>query len=112
MGLFVERDMTKESKGPRKAKNIGAPVRLYARGVFTGYRRARQSQRDGQALVHIENCSDKKGAAWYLGKRVAYVYKVKNKVMNTHGHGGTVRVSFKRNITPAAMGAMVRVMLY
>merc|ERR1719498_214680 len=72
----------------------------------------------------IKNCQDKAGAKWYLGKRVAYVYKVKNsknntryrcswgKVINTHGAAGAVRVSFRRNITPHAQGALVRVMLY
>ena len=82
------------------------------------------SQRSGQALVHIENCKDKESAKWYLGKRVAHVYKVKNnsnntryrcswgKVINTHGHLGGVRVAFRKNITPSAMGSLVRVMLY
>jgi large subunit ribosomal protein L35Ae len=70
------------------------------------------------------NCNDKAGAKWYLGKRVAYVYKVKNtvnntryrcswgKVINTHGHAGAVRVKFAHNITARAMGATVRIMLY
>lgn len=74
--------------------------------------------------MHIENCQEKASAKWYLGKRVAYVYKVKNakkntryrcswgKVINTHGAAGAVRVSFRRNITAHAQGAFVRVMLY
>merc|ERR1712022_27979 len=33
-------------------------------------------------------------------------------VVNTHGHQGAVRVHFKRNLPPRAMGAKVRVMLY
>ena len=59
-----------------------------------------------------------------MGKRVAYISKAKNssnntrfrvswgKVINTHGHAGSVRVAFRKNITPNAMGATVRVMLY
>ena len=116
--------MKEVAKGASKAKKSGAPIRLYARAAFTGFRRARMSQRSNQALVHIENCADKDSAKWYLGKRVAYVYKVKNnvnntryrclwgKVMNTHGHNGAVRCAFRKNITPSAMGALLRVMLY
>lgn len=116
--------MAKAAPAVNKGKKTAAPVRLYARAAFTGFRRARMSQRSNQALVHIENCSDKASAKWYLGKRVAYVYKVKNtvnntryrcvwgKVMNTHGHAGGVRVTFRKNITPSAMGSLVRVMLY
>ena len=70
------------------------------------------------------NCNDKASAKWYLGKRVAYVFKVKNttnntryrvswgKVINTHGSAGAVRVKFAHNITARAMGATVRIMLY
>ncbi len=75
-------------------------------------------------MVKIQNCEDKAGARWYLGKRVAYVYKVKNTVNNTrfrvswgkvqatHGHAGSVMVAFAKNITGGAMGSTVRLMLY
>lgn len=114
--------MVKSSE--KKPCNVGAPVRLYQKAKFTGFRRARMSQNSNQALVHIENCNDKASAKWYLGKRVAYVYKVKNmsnntrykcswgKVINTHGSAGGVRCSFTKNLPPAAMGAGLRVMLY
>ena len=77
-----------------------------------------------QAIIHIQNCKDKQSARWYLGKRVAYIYKVPSKVndtrfrvswgkiINTHGHAGAVRAKFQTNITAGAMGATVRVMLY
>jgi len=67
---------------------------------------------------------DLAGAKFYLGKRVAYVFKGKNtvnntrfrvhwgKVINTHGHQGSVRVAFRKNLPPRAMGSTVRVMLY
>ena len=114
--------MVKSSE--KKPCNVGAPVRLYQRGRFTGFRRARMSQNSNQALVHIENTQDKASAKFYLGKRVAYIYKVKNmsnntkyrcswgKVINTHGSAGAVRCSFKKNLPPQAMGANVRIMLY
>ena len=115
--------MAKEVKA-RKAFKKTQPVRLYQKGVFTGFRRSRMSQVMNQALVTIHNTTDKAGAKWYLGKRVAYVYKVKNtvnntrfrvcwgKVINTHGHAGAVRVKFAKNITAKAIGSTVRVMLY
>ena len=108
----------------RKTYKKTQPVRLYAKGVFTGFRRGQRTQTENQALVHIQNCKDLAGAKFYLGKRVAYVYKVKNnvnntryrcswgKVVNTHGHAGAVRVRFAKNLTARAMGATVRVMLY
>ena len=77
-----------------------------------------------QALLTIENCQDLAGARWYLGRRVAYIFKAKNtvnnsrfrvhwgKIINTHGHAGVVRAKFLRNLPAQAMGATVRVMLY
>ena len=118
--------MTKAKAETEKTKQYHKtqPVRLYQKGIFTGFRRYRIGQVMNQALVTIQNCADKAGARWYLGKRVAHVYKVKNtvngtrfrcswgKVINTHGHAGAVRVSFRKNITARAMGGQVRVMLY
>merc|ERR1712190_100247 len=121
-----KRRMTKAKAetGNKKQYHKTQPVRLYQKGVFTGFRRYRIGQVMNQALVSIQNCNDKAGARWYLGKRVAYVYKVKNnvngtryrcswgKVTNTHGHAGAVRCQFRKNITARAMGAQIRVMLY
>jgi large subunit ribosomal protein L35Ae len=118
--------MTKAKAESEKKKQYHKtqPVRLYQKGIFTGFRRYRIGQVMNQALVTIQNCADKAGARWYMGKRVAYVYKVKNtvndtrfrcswgKVVSTHGHAGAVRVTFNKNITARAMGAQVRVMLY
>ena len=114
----------KAETGNKKQHHKTQPVRLYQNAVFTGFRRYRIGQVMNQALVSIQNCSDKAGARWYMGKRVAYVYKVKNnvngtrfrcswgKVVSTHGHAGAVRCTFRKNITARAMGARLRVMLY
>lgn len=117
--------MPKELKTTsKKAYHKTQPVRLYVKGIFTGFRRSRMHQTENQALVKIQNCEDKAGARWYLGKRVAYVYKVKNtvnntrfrvswgKVQSTHGHAGSVMVAFSKNMTGGAMGSTVRIMLY
>ena len=45
-------------------------------------------QRRGTALLRIEGCGDKKGADFYCGKRVAFVYKAKvAKTMKGHYEG-------------------------
>lgn len=115
--------MAKEVSTKKTVKRT-APVRLYVKGVFTGFKRGKTTQQENQALITLQNVNDKKAATWYLGKRVAYVYKVKNnvnntryrcrwgKVIGTHGSSGVVRVKFSKNLTARAMGSTVRVMLY
>jgi len=100
------------------------PVRLYQKAVFTGFRRGKTSQNTNFALLTIQNCNDITGARFYMGKRVAFIYKAKNTVNNTrfrvrwgtvvrtHGHAGVVRAVFQKNLPAQVMGANVRVMLY
>ena len=51
--------------------------RLYAKGVFTGFKRGLRNQHENTALVRVEGCEGKGDASWYIGKRVAYVYRVR-----------------------------------
>jgi len=117
--------MAKEVKAvQKKVYKKSQPVRLYQKATFTGFRRGRTLQRENVALITIQNCNDIAGARWYLGKRVAYIYKAKNtvnntryrvrwgKIITTHGHAGAVRASFQKNLPPRAIGSTVRVMLY
>jgi large subunit ribosomal protein L35Ae len=53
------------------------PGRLYAKGLFTGFKRGLRNQHENTALVKVEGCEGKGDAEWYVGKRCAYVYKVR-----------------------------------
>ena len=111
-----------DNKSSKKSKV--APVRLYQKGIFTGFRRSQRLQHSGQALIHVQGCVDRASSKFYHGKRVAYVYKCKSsatgkayrstwgKVIASHGNNGGVRVAFAKNLPPRAMGMTVRVMLY
>ena len=111
-------------KSKKKQYTKTQPVRLYQKGIFTGFRRYRIGQNLNQTIIHIQNCKDRSGAKFYQGKKVAYIQKVKNTVNNTrfrvqwgkvmapHGNAGAVRCNFSHNLPPKAMGGQVRVMLY
>merc|ERR1719440_88452 len=100
------------------------PVRLYTKGIIMGYKRSKSNSYPQNALVKIEGVLARADTAFYLWKRIAYVYKCKREVKNSrfrviwgkvrrpHGNNGVVRAKFKRNIPPKAFGAPCRVMLY
>lgn len=98
--------------------------RLYTRGIFLGYRRSKSVQHPNTALIQIEGVKSKQDVLFYLGKRIAYIYKAKKpkngkrfrviwgKVARAHGSNGVVRAKFRTNLPPRAIGEGVRVMLY
>lgn len=82
--------------------------------------------------MKIEGVETREDTQFYLGKRVAFVYRAKTvqkkpsnpnehgskvrvvwgKIFNAHGNSGVVRARFKRNLNPRYMGATARVMLF
>ncbi|KAJ6631598.1 ribosomal protein L35Ae-domain-containing protein [Mycena sp. CBHHK59/15] len=98
--------------------------RLYSKGRVLGHKRAKRNTRPNTSLIQIEGVATKEDAQFYLGKRVAFVYKAKREIQGSkvrviwgrvtrpHGSSGVVKSKFRSNLPPRAFGANVRVMLY
>jgi len=99
-------------------------VRLYVRGAITGYKRSKVNQHSHTSLLKLDGVTCKSATDFYLGKRVAFIYKAKTvkkgtlyrciwgRVTRAHGAGGAVRAKFSSALPPSSLGGRVRVMLY
>lgn len=58
-------------------------MRLWVKGVFTGFRRSKVNQNENQALLKIQHVDDVPSSRYYWGKRVAYIYKAHSLKNNT-----------------------------
>ncbi|XP_055902806.1 60S ribosomal protein L35a [Eupeodes corollae] len=124
----AEKVADKNEKHVRSLKRHG---RLFAKAVFTGYKRGLRNQHENQSILKIEGCRRKEHGKFYVGKRCVYVYKAQTrkcvpqhperktrlraiwgKVTRLHGNTGSVRARFNRNLPGHAMGHRIRIMLY
>ena len=89
---------------------------MYVKGAFIGFQRGKTTQRENYALLKIKGVENSKDAAFYFGKRAAFIYKARatrnntrfrviwGKVAKSHGNNGLVRAKFRKNLPPRAMG--------
>lgn len=100
------------------------PHRLYAKARIMGHTRAKRNTKEQTSLLKIEGVDTTLQTEFYLGKRVAFVYRAKRaidgskvrciwgRVTRSHGNSGGVRAKFTSNIPCKAFGASCRIMLY
>ncbi|ODQ64539.1 ribosomal protein L35Ae [Nadsonia fulvescens var. elongata DSM 6958] len=98
--------------------------RLYVKGKHISYQRSKSTNNPDVSLIQIEGVQSTEDAQFYLGKRIAYVYRASKeirgskirviwgKVARTHGNNGMVRARFRSNLPAKTFGASVRIMLY
>merc|ERR1711991_949335 len=113
--------VAKESKTKQ-----AVPVRLHVGGTVLGHRRSKRNTHFQTALLSIDGVKTKEASSFYLGKRVAYVYKgqvarkvsagkatkfrvVWGKVVKAHGTNGVVQAKFSTNLPPQSYGRPVRI---
>ncbi|GAO47597.1 hypothetical protein G7K_1798-t2 [Saitoella complicata NRRL Y-17804] len=57
--------------------------RLYVKGRHLSYQRGKRNTNPDVSLIKIEGCDTKEESQFYLGKRIAYVYKAKTEIRGT-----------------------------
>merc|ERR1719326_2768164 len=89
-----------------------------------GHKGSKVNQYPRTTLLKIAGVNTREDTQFYLGKRVAYVYRAKREIRNSrfrvlwgkvctgHGNSGLVQAKFRKNMPPRAFGAQARVMMY
>lgn len=97
---------------------------VYVKGKHLSYQRSKSVNNPNVSLLKIEGVATPQEAQFYLGKRVAYVYRASKeirgskirvmwgKITRTHGNSGVVRAKFRNNLPAKTFGASVRIFLY
>lgn len=97
---------------------------MYVKGKHLSYQRSKSVTNPKVSLIQVDGVDNSKDAKFYIGKRVAYVYRASKeirgskirviwgKITRSHGNNGVVRASFKKNLPAKTFGASVRIMLY
>merc|ERR1712224_903331 len=93
--------------------------RLFLKAKILGYKRSTSNQYNHTSIIKPEGVESLEESAFFNGKKVAYVYKtlrnsrcIWGKVIRAHGTSGSMRVKFRSNLPPHAIGFTCRVMLY
>ncbi|EWC45215.1 60S ribosomal protein L33-A [Drechslerella stenobrocha 248] len=112
------------SRKIRTHRELQAKTIDHHRGKHLSYQRGKRNTNPNTSLIKIEGVESTDDAQFYLGKRVAYVYRAKKpvrgtkirviwgKITRSHGNNGVVRSRFRNNLPPSSFGATVRIMLY
>lgn len=97
---------------------------VYVKGKHVSYQRSKSVTNPNISLIKIEGVTNKDEAKFYVGKKIAYVYRASKakqgsnvrciwgKITRIHGNSGVVRANFKHNLPSKSFGSSVRVMLY
>ena len=113
---------TRAPPPPRRA--LWLPSHLCSARCLSLSRRSKVNQYENTSLIKIEHVNQRSDTEFYLGKRIAYIYKAKKEVNNSkfrviwgkvcraHGNNGVVRAKFRKNLPPCSISGPCRIMLY
>ena len=80
-----------------------------SKGVFVNYRGGRRTQNNHQILIRIEEITNRKEAARFIGKQVVWKNpkgtSLVGKVVGVHGRRGVLKARFTKSLPGQAVGA-------